>query len=70
MNATELVQAIKDANVVNTAFFFEVKNEEHDINIWFNRSFGKWVLELNGKCIKSSKSLELLVNKLVDLKLI
>ena len=70
MNATELVQKIKDANIVNTQFFFEVKNTDHDINIWFSQMSKKWVLELNGKVVKDSKVLEKVVNKLVNLKLI
>ena len=70
MNATELVQEIKDANIVNTQFFFEVKNTDHDINIWFSQMSKKWVLELNGKVVKDSKVLEKVVNKLVNLKLI
>ena len=68
--AEELVQKIKDARIKNTTLFFEVENDEHKINIWFNRSFGKWVLQIDNKMIDATTKLEWLVDELVELKLI
>jgi hypothetical protein len=70
MNATQLVQEIKDSNILHTQQFFNVDSEEHDINIWLSQRSKKWVLEMDGKVVKDSKSLETIVNKLVDLNLL
>ena len=69
MDATKLLQEIKDFNSLRGGFF-TIEHETHDINIWFSRVLDKWVLEFNGKAIESSKNLTLVVNKLVDLNLI
>tara|TARA_R110000744_G_scaffold106225_4_gene202479 strand:+ start:10638 stop:10853 length:216 start_codon:yes stop_codon:yes gene_type:complete len=69
MNATQLLQHIKDQNCISDNFV-NVENENHDINIWFSRSISKWVLELDGMIIKDAKHCITLVNKLQDMNLI
>tara|TARA_R100001244_G_scaffold11860_1_gene14012 strand:+ start:3269 stop:3481 length:213 start_codon:yes stop_codon:yes gene_type:complete len=69
MDATQLLQEIKDFNSLRDGIF-NVENETHDINIWFSRRSSKWVLELDGKVIKDAKHCVVLVNKLVDLNLL
>jgi hypothetical protein len=63
MNATQLTQEIKDYNALNTY-------AAYTIDIFYSQRLKKWVLFFNGKNIKTSKSLETLVNKLVDLNII
>ena len=70
MTATQLVQEIKNANSLQTLAAFTVENEIHEIDIFFSQRKKKWVLFFNGKAIKASKSLETLVNKLVDLRIL
>lgn len=70
MNATELTQEIKDYNAINTYAAYTVEHELHQIDIFYSQRLKKWVLYFNGKNIKTSKSLETLVNKLVDLNII
>jgi hypothetical protein len=69
MNATQLLQHIKNENCISYNFV-NVPNNEHDINIWFSRVSSKWILELNGIIIFQSKLAIHLVNKLVTLNLI
>jgi hypothetical protein len=70
MNATQLTQEIKDYNALNTYAAYTVENDIHEIDIFYSQRLKKWVLFFNGKNIKTSKSLETLVNKLVDLNII
>ena len=70
MNATELTQEIKNFNALNHYASFTIENEIHQIDIFYSQRLKKWVLYFNGKNIKTSKSLETLVNKLVDMNLI
>jgi hypothetical protein len=69
MNATQLLQHIKNENSISDTFV-NVENENHDINIWFNRASSKWILELDGKVIKDAKNVITLVNKLASLNLL
>jgi len=69
MNATQLLQHIKNENSISDTFV-NVENENHDINIWFNRASSKWILELDGKVIKDAKIVITLVNKLASLNLL
>ena len=66
MNATKLVQEIKDANVLATQSFFTIEHIDHDINIWFSQRRKKWILEIDGAVIKDSARLETTVNRLID----
>lgn len=70
MNATQLTQEIKEYNALNTYAAYTVENDIHEIDIFYSQRLKKWVLFFNGKNIKNSKSLETLVNKLVDLNII
>jgi len=67
--ATQLVQDIKDANAVSDTFV-HYEHPEHDVNIWFSRVSGNWILEFDGKTVKESKHVEGIVNTLVDMKII
>tara|TARA_R100000935_G_scaffold57661_2_gene92134 strand:- start:1872 stop:2090 length:219 start_codon:yes stop_codon:yes gene_type:complete len=70
MNATQLVQEIKDANAIQTLASFEIQNENHEIDIFFSQSRKKWLLFFDGRIIKDAKNLEPLVNKLQSMNLI
>lgn len=70
MNATQLTQEIKDYNALNTYAAYTVENDIHEVDIFYSQRLKKWVLFFNGKNIKTSKNLETLVNKLVDLNII
>ena len=70
MNATQLTQEIKDYNALNTYAAYTIENEIHQIDIFYSQRLKKWVLYFNCKNIKTSKRLETIVNKLVDMNII
>jgi len=67
--ATRLVEDIISANAVNDTFV-SVDHDDRDINIWLSRVSRKWVLEIDGSVIATHRDVAVVVNKLVDMKLI